>query len=602
VWEDDSVRLFRILQLLCLGWSSALFGACTETLPATQALIVVYADTQALASELSALRIQLFPVGATDDAQAIERRTIALTADQPGDGKYKLPFSFGIEKIKASRFLLVITGYRKMDTEPVIEHKLIASFLDRQTALIEVVLSEACYERASACASLDQTCYPEAYDSIEAGSCGPVRSASVHPVLAGQELDASSYTPSASDLDAGTDSGEVNEDEPADSVATEGGAAEISPEDDAGTRNASDAASPDASPGVCAMPESACQHAGQCRELPAGRSCDCSAVDYEGDSCETKIDDCARTPCAAFEECHDGVRTRSCRCPLGFGGTMCEAIDPLEVAFVGDTTAELAQFEAWLGRPLDGVFVSTYGNDWTEYESLRRTRIARWAAVDRRIFWTIGLLVPGATLAEAGNGAYDAYYRAAAQDLSGTRPQDPEIFISTGFAFNLAGRLWSAQGKTAEFIAAYRRFVTVFRSVSSRFVFQWGMALGDQGMDPATAYPGDEYVDFIAMNLYYDTAYLPTDPDQAWDIVFNQAYGLAWLEQFAATHQKRMVFPEWAVNTDSAGRFIEQAEEWFETSPVVYHSYWNRDDSIASKLSDDRYPAAGAAYRAAFGP
>ncbi len=66
-----------------------------------------------------------------------------------------------------------------------------------------------------------------------------------------------------------------------------------------------------------------CMNNGVCSASGAGRSCDCSAIDYSGPNCETKIDDCAVTPCQRGT-CTDGTRSRSCDCSgTGFTGPEC---------------------------------------------------------------------------------------------------------------------------------------------------------------------------------------------------------------------------------------------------------------------------------------
>ncbi|CAB4018787.1 neurogenic locus Notch -like [Paramuricea clavata] len=64
-----------------------------------------------------------------------------------------------------------------------------------------------------------------------------------------------------------------------------------------------------------------CKH-GEC--IPDGDSylCSCDS-DYEGNNCETLIDDCVGRPCVNGE-CIDGVNSYQCRCKSGYEGTNCE--------------------------------------------------------------------------------------------------------------------------------------------------------------------------------------------------------------------------------------------------------------------------------------
>ncbi len=120
-------------------------------------------------------------------------------------------------------------------------------------------------------------------------------------------------------------------------------------------------------------------------------------------------------------------------------------------------------------------------------------------------------------------------------------------------------------------------------------------------MNPAKAYPGDDYVDFISADMYYNTAWDPKDPSAAFDYMLKRTYGLNWLDTFAKAHDKPIAFPEWGVMSDNAGPFIAKFAAWMETHNVAYQSYWNSDADFAGAISTGTKPNAGAAYIDAFG-
>jgi Glycosyl hydrolase family 26 len=275
--------------------------------------------------------------------------------------------------------------------------------------------------------------------------------------------------------------------------------------------------------------------------------------------------------------------------------------EPLVGAYCGNSVDGLRRFEQWLGRPVDGVLGYTGNANWEDYDGSVGWATGLWSAIDRRVFWSVPLIASGASLAQAGAGAYDDHYRKAAQTLAGYRPQEPQLYIRTGWEFNGNWFPWTAQGKAPDFIAAFRRFVTVFRSVSNRFVFEWNVNVGDVGMDPETAYPGDAYVDIIGMDFYWQP-HLPTNPQQAWSQIVSQKWGLQWHQNFARTHGKPTSYSEWGIRSNDAAYYIEQAKIWFDTHPVLFHTYWDANNEYPGKLSEGQYPNAGAAYKAAFGP
>lgn len=273
--------------------------------------------------------------------------------------------------------------------------------------------------------------------------------------------------------------------------------------------------------------------------------------------------------------------------------------------YVGNDAAAYTAFEGWLGSGADGVHGVVGGANWKDFTSSAQWMVDKvWNTIDDQVFWSVPLIVDDgkATLAAAADHDYDAYYLSVARTLAASRAgDDGPIYIRTGWEFNGDWFPWSAAGKEADFIGAYRAFVDAFRSVSDRFAFEWNVNESYGPMDPAKAYPGDDYVDIIGMDFYWDTRWNSSNPDQAWASMVNRPYGLAWLEDFAAEHGKPTAYSEWGVETNNAAPYLAHVKEWFEDHDVVYQSYWNSDAAFAGKLSDDSLPLTGTAYRDLFG-
>jgi len=136
---------------------------------------------------LSELRVELYPADATSESKAVERRPFRLTTGTPLPGQVRLPFSFGITRGKAERFLLVVTGYRAGSSSPRIEQKVIASFREQQTELLQLYLSADCLEKM--CESLQQSCRAADDGEPAAASCAPVRVLDTTPIQPGDELE-----------------------------------------------------------------------------------------------------------------------------------------------------------------------------------------------------------------------------------------------------------------------------------------------------------------------------------------------------------------------------------------------------------------------------
>lgn len=279
--------------------------------------------------------------------------------------------------------------------------------------------------------------------------------------------------------------------------------------------------------------------------------------------------------------------------------------------------ANLAQFEAWLGKPADGILSYSGMANWKDYEGSVRWTTGFWAKADRPVLFSIPLIPAKttgkerATLADAGKGLYNDHYRTVAETLAKFRPQDPVLYIRTGWEFNGGWFPWTVHhGRGDDFIAAFQQFVTTFRSVSPRFRFDWCPVWGNQvrgnNGKPAPLgdfYPGDEYVDVIGLDIYDETKYTKiADPKKRWQFYLRRGHGLKWHRDFAAKHGKPMAFSEWGVGGGGDDPyFVEQFYKWIMDNNVVYHSYWNSDASYRGKLSTNRYPEAGARYQEFFG-
>ncbi len=126
--------------------------------------------------------------------------------------------------------------------------------------------------------------------------------------------------------------------------------------------------------------------------------------------------------------------------------------------------------------------------------------------------------------------------------------------IRLGWEFDGGWMPWSSPGNEALWVQAYRHVHDIFRSVSPGFKFDWN---GDSGylQSQTAAYPGDDYVDVVGLDLYDKgmggaTAWNSStkawsDPNAAWaSIVPN----LVAQRAFAIAHGKPVSYPEWGLD------------------------------------------------------
>jgi hypothetical protein len=159
----------------------------------------------------------------------------------------------------------------------------------------------------------------------------------------------------------------------------------------------------------------------------------------------------------------------------------------------------------------------------------------------------------GNSLEACAHGDYNSHWAKLAANLIAAKM--PSTIVRPGWEFNGNWYTWSAIGKAAAYARCFRQIVVTMRAVpNGHFTFDWNVALGDSKMDPASAYPGDTWVDYIGVDIY-DTSWsyysnnAPTalQQAQAWKYMVSGNLGLQYWSAFAAAHSKLMSIPEWGL-------------------------------------------------------
>jgi len=280
-------------------------------------------------------------------------------------------------------------------------------------------------------------------------------------------------------------------------------------------------------------------------------------------------------------------------------------------------------FATWLGRPtvwgLDFVGGESWDNVgwptwWLEHWS-------KWTQADtnRRLILSIPILAgpvagtgptqgskglgESVSLEQGAQGAYNQHFHDLAENL--VRAKLGNTILRPAWEFNGDWYTWRAKGKTQAFIEYWRQIVTTMRSVpgAEGLKFCWNPTLGDQQFPAEQAWPGDEYVDFVGLDVYDETwnantypwpanatdAEIETRQRKAWDEwIMNSPRGLVFWRKFAQDHQKPFSFPEWGlVSADHqhGGKdnpyFIAQMHA-FITDPangIAFHCYFDINES-----------------------
>jgi hypothetical protein len=243
-------------------------------------------------------------------------------------------------------------------------------------------------------------------------------------------------------------------------------------------------------------------------------------------------------------------------------------------------TSQYESFGQWLGKPVMQRVTFADDSSWNTIAApyyLSTTR--QWLASNPSRYETITVpLVPAngdtAMLADVAAGKYDSYWSTLAHNLTTTNaPQ--RIIVRLGWEENGTWYPWSAVSAPQTYKNAFRHVVLLMRPLAGGVQFEWNLSrTGAATFDWTTAYPGDDVVDIVSMDVYDE--YL-----KDWNDILNGHQGLAFFRDFARTHHKPEAYAEWSDSTSSAGHgddtvFIQNMHDWFVAGPyVLYQSYWN---------------------------
>ncbi len=185
-----------------------------------------------------------------------------------------------------------------------------------------------------------------------------------------------------------------------------------------------------------------------------------------------------------------------------------------------------------------------------------------------------------ARLQDTINGVNDSSFVTVANYLVGAG--HPDAVLRLGWEFDGDWMPWAAPGQEAKFIAAFRHVHDVFKSVSSRFRYDFNGTTGVDGWKTTweASYPGDAYVDIIGGDAY----------DRGPAVLSKLPAALKKQRDMAIAHGKQISWPEWGLGSGgTAGgegdnvAYIQAMADFMNSSPasgpgsVAYHAYFNED-------------------------
>ena len=263
----------------------------------------------------------------------------------------------------------------------------------------------------------------------------------------------------------------------------------------------------------------------------------------------------------------------------------------------------LQAWEKWLNQaPSSVVGVDFYGQTtWQDFFTVNWVP-GFWKKLNpaRNVVWSVPLTLKGTALKDVADGLHDAEFGAAAKAISEAQPK---AIIRMGWEMNQPSMAWFAKDQEADYIRAFRRVVAIFRGHSSGLKYDWCPAWGLQGSPPDLAYPGDDVVDYIGLDVY-DFKFEGSAAER-WDRFYlKPAFGLQWHKEFATRHGKPMSYPEWGVgNFGDNPFFIQQMHDWFveNESNIVYAAYFDVDGLWPTQIDNDQFPESQRLFQKLFG-
>jgi hypothetical protein len=241
------------------------------------------------------------------------------------------------------------------------------------------------------------------------------------------------------------------------------------------------------------------------------------------------------------------------------------------------------------------------------------------------------------------SGGADSYFKTLATNL--IKAGFGSSYIRLGWEMNGSDMGYSICNQSGngpdswlkDFVPAFQNIVTSMRSVSgANFKYIWNplvsSSAGCPGVTMESLYPGDKYVDVVALDVYDGLSQQVSDSARWSDLLKGvngggftfvtpqaingqkfQGYGLSWLAAFGKEHSKEVALPEWGLVTSSGGSgggnddtyFMTQMTKWIKANATGPAIYWN-DAGSTLQLDIPGYtkgatPNASAVFKSAFG-
>lgn len=283
----------------------------------------------------------------------------------------------------------------------------------------------------------------------------------------------------------------------------------------------------------------------------------------------------------------------------------------LSGAHAGHEVTDYDAFERWRGRPVDlALFFVDRGNGWPGLVE-PAWPVDMLGSLGARLVLAIPLFPEsGGNRSDCAAGAYNDQWRKLGPFLA-QRGRGDSI-IRLGWGANDVGHPWGAEDDPGEYVRCFRQVVSALRGEGPELEIAWDFnAAGrpdNTGLDPLSAYPGDDYVDYVGIETF--DQYPAATSRDAFRAACDAPTGLCTLIAFVRARGKRLGLSEWGVAGcgDGGGDnplYIQLMHELFEQhhDAVGFELYYETGQPPCSMVShaDTSNPLAAERYRALFG-
>ncbi|SNQ49179.1 conserved hypothetical protein [Frankia canadensis] len=213
---------------------------------------------------------------------------------------------------------------------------------------------------------------------------------------------------------------------------------------------------------------------------------------------------------------------------------------------------------------------------------------------------------------ECAKGAYDSQWAKFGSFL--VQHGRADSIVRIGWEFNGTFMYWHTDADATTFRTCFQKISAAIRSTDPQVKIDWTFNAHNSpvpsGNSPWSAYPGDEYVDYVGIDSY--DHFPPSSDEATWNKQCEDVNGLCYVIRFAREHGKKVGVGEWGVASCSGNGggdnpfYIQKMFETFKAASDVmgYDAYFAdpTPGNVCSTITNGgQNPKSAAEYKKLFG-